>query len=152
MTRTANKPRRARRGVMLAIVLITLIVVMLIGASLANTLVSHRRHARHREHQQQTLWVVESAAQRAAHRLASDDEYQGETWQVPGELLGGGRSAVAVIRISAVESDPDQRRVIVEATYPADSPLRSHYHREFVTTKTTTSSNESTSTSPGGSS
>ena len=142
MTRAARPTLHSRAGIVLAVVLITLIVVMLIGAALANTLVTQRRRARGREHQQQALWLVESAAQRAAFQIAGDADYAGETWQVSAQMLGHDRAGVAVIRIEPVTDAPRDRRVVVEATYPAQAALRTQYRREFITTVSTEQANE----------
>ncbi|MCA9141559.1 MAG: hypothetical protein KDB05_02180 [Planctomycetales bacterium] len=138
MTRTTNsKPKRmrstpARNGLILAMVLVALLVVTLLGAALANAFVAHRQFARHREQQQQAFWIAESALQHAAYRLATEPDYEGQTWEVTAEKLGSHHAGVAVIHI---ETGPERRqgyRIVVDASYPLNSKTQTVQHRELI--------------------
>jgi len=58
------KPTR-RAGAILAAVLLSLMVVLLVGAELTRAIVQHRRQGRLAEDRQQAFWIAESALQRA---------------------------------------------------------------------------------------
>lgn len=128
--KTNNAKRRS--GVILAAVLIGLFVVMLVGAELTRTIMLHHRQTRLSESQQQSFWLVESAFQRATHALArSPDDYEGETWRVPAEVLGAGSPGVAIIQVEPA-SDPHTGRLIrVQAYYPDDGEHRILHEREL---------------------
>ena len=129
---TARTGRTKRRsGVILAAVLISLFVVLLVGAELTRAIVTHHRHTHLAESQQQSFWLAESAFQRAAHALARSPDYEGETWRIPADVLGAGSPGVAIIQIEPA-ADPDTGRVLrVQAYYPEDGPHRILHEREM---------------------
>jgi Tfp pilus assembly protein PilX len=104
----------------LPIVLVALLVVALVGAAMARTVLLQRRTARRAEQEQQSAWLADSALQRAQARLASDATYTGETWNVTADQMQLGFSGVAVIRIESID---DAKRIVVEAVYP-EHPLQ----------------------------
>ena len=112
---SALAKRIRRRGMMMPIVLVGLLVVALIGTAMARTVLLQRRSARWVEQQQQSAWLADSALQRAQAKLASDADYVGETWHVSAEQLRAGFSGLAVIRIESVDND---KRIVIEAVYP----------------------------------
>jgi type II secretory pathway pseudopilin PulG len=119
----------------LAMVLVALLIVMLLGAALANAFIARRQLVRHSEQQQQAFWLAESAMQRAVYRLANDPEYQGETWQVPADDLGGTYVGVAIIQVDAIAEADTERRITVEATYPSNALKKNVQHRELLVGK-----------------
>lgn len=123
---------RPRWGVILAAVLISLFVVMLVGAELTRTIMIQHRQAHLFESRQQSFWLAESALQRAAHALANSSEnYAGETWRVSAEVLGAGSPGVAIIQVESA-ADPEAGRVIrVQAYYPEDGTHRILHEREL---------------------
>ncbi len=125
------RPRR-RAGTVLAAVLLSLFVVLLVGAELTRAIVQHRRHSRLAEDRQQAFWIAESAVQRALQTLAKSPDYQGETWQVSGETLGTGRAGVATIKVEAAADPATKRRLVVRAYYPEDEVHRTLYERELI--------------------
>jgi len=128
--KTASRTKR-RPGVILAAVLISLFVVLLVGAQLTRAIVTHHRQTHLAEPQQQSFWLAESAIQRAAHALAKSPDYEGETWRVPAEVLGAGSPGVAIIQVEPA-ADPDSGRVIrIQAYYPEDGAHRILHEREM---------------------
>ena len=120
-----------RSGAILAAVLLSLLVVLLVGAELTRAIVQHRRQGRLAEDRQQAFWIAESALQRAVHALAKSPDYHGETWQVSGEMLGTGRAGVATIKVEPAEGRAERRRIVVQAYYPDDAVYRTLYEREL---------------------
>ena len=111
--------KRSRSGVVLVAVLVALVVVMLISAAIVRGLVVQHRLARSGQQRIQAFWFAESAVQRARTQLASAPDYDGETWTI--ELPQSGyASGQAVIRIEAIENEPNKRSIIVEARLPND--------------------------------
>jgi Tfp pilus assembly protein PilX len=120
-----------RTGVIMAAVLLSLLVVLLVGAELTKAIVQQRRQSRLAEDRQQAFWIGESAVQRALHALAKSPDYRGETWQVSGEVLGTGRAGAATIKVESAGGPPERRRIAVQAVYPDDAVYRTLYEREL---------------------
>jgi len=121
-----------RTGAILAAVLLSLLVVMLVGAELTEAIVQHHRQSRLAEDRQQAFWIAESAVQRAVHALTRSADYKGETWRVPAEVLGSGRAGVATIKIEPAAGASVRRRIAVQAYYPDDPVQRTLYERELI--------------------
>jgi type II secretory pathway component PulK len=108
----------SRRGAVLVLAMVCLLVVATIGVALTQLLVEEHRQARQRQYQLQALWLAESAVQRAATQLRVSPDYEGETWQIEARSMGSRWPAEAVIRIEPVESEQMLRRIVVQARYP----------------------------------
>lgn len=130
-----RRSHRPRSGMILAMVLVALLIVMLLGAALANAFLARRQLVRHSEQQQQAFWLAESAMQRAVYRLTNEPEYQGETWQVPADDLGGTYFGVAIIQVDAIAAADTELRITVEATYPSNALKKTIQHRELLVGK-----------------
>lgn len=113
-----SNPKQRRRGAALVLAMVCLLVVATISVALTRALLDEHRQAQRRQHQLQALWVADSAVQRAAAQLKSSTDYEGETWQIDKEAMGGKWSAEAVIQIEPVESHESLRRIVVHARYP----------------------------------
>ena len=133
--RPTRRFRRRRSGMILAMVLVALLIVMLLGAALANAFLAQRQLARHRAQQQQAFWLAESALQRAAYRLASEAEYEGETWHAAPESLAGTHAGTTIIRVEAVTEPQPGHFIFVDASYPRDTAKQSVQHRELFVAK-----------------
>lgn len=103
-----------RRGALALIALVTLTVVMALGASLlTGTLQAHRQLRRERDVRQADL-LVRAGFARAEQQLAKSAEYNGETWK-----FGG-----AEINIKLNDETPPRAEVSV--TWPGihSQPIR----------------------------
>lgn len=125
-----GRSRRRPTGVILAAVLVALLVVMMLGAALTNAFLARRKLVRESEWQQQGLWLAESAMQRAEHRLATEPDYAGDTWQLPPDQLNGTSAGVALIRVEAVSEPQPGHRIFIDASYPSNGLKKSFHHRE----------------------
>jgi Tfp pilus assembly protein PilV len=134
--------RVRRRGLVLAAVLVTLLVVMMVGAALTKALVAHHRQSRLAEQRQQAFWLAESALQRAVHALAKSPDYSGETWRVAADVLGGGGGGVAAIKVESIAEPQAGRRIRVEAYFPDEPVQRSLYQRELFVPVASSASKE----------
>lgn len=119
-----------RRGSVLALVLISLLVASMLGLALLKTVVVHHRQARLLGGQHQALWLAEAGAQRAIRGLAASPDYEGETWEIAAETLGSARSAVVTIQVAKSGSNGD-RTIRIEARL-GRAPEANVYRRELV--------------------
>src|SRR5687767_12948360 len=95
-----------RRGAILAVALVTLLVVTLLaGAILRSYLQAYRQLAREQQ-QLQARWLADCAVGRAVARLRHDSAYTGETWQA--DVSGGSEPVlgVATIRVTPMPDQP----------------------------------------------
>jgi hypothetical protein len=98
--------------------------MMTLSVSWLKLAVMERRAAQEQQVQLQAEWLAESALDRAASRLDADGEYAGETWRVSAEEIGGLEGGEVLIRIAAVNDQPQRRLVQVQADYPTNLPRR----------------------------
>ena len=80
----------------------------------------------------QACWIAESAADRAAARLAADEAYAGERWTIPAGELDGRHSAAVQIEVKRMERNPARCRIRVVADYPLELPYRVRETRVFL--------------------
>jgi Tfp pilus assembly protein PilX len=134
MDRHLPKPATVhrRRGAVLALVLVCLMVAMALLVSIAKLAAGGRRMVQAEAQQVQAAWLAESGLQRAAAQLAADPDYQGETWSLPAELLPGTRPAAVKIEVQPVPAQPDQRLVRVQADYPDDPQHRARHTKQAL--------------------
>jgi Tfp pilus assembly protein PilX len=113
--------RRPRRGALLVVALVCLVVVVAIGSSLVRQLLLQHRQSVQEQSQLQALWLADSAVERALARLAEQPDYTGETWQIDGQLLPNDSPGVVVIRVETSAGENAARRIVVEARYPHET-------------------------------
>jgi len=117
-----------------AVALVCLLVVASLGAALVRAMVDHRRQSVRDQHRVQAFWLAESAIDRARLQLASSPDYEGETWQIDRDELGGRWSGAVLISVEKVDADERARRVVVESRYPEDAVRRISERIEVVIT------------------
>jgi type II secretory pathway component PulK len=125
---SSNSDRRT--GAILAVALVLLTITMIIGAAIAKSMLLFHQQANLSENRQQAFWLAESGYQRARLALSEDEDYQGETWRVPGQILGAGSDGVVVIRVEQPATEASGQRIIVEAKYPEHETGRFVVRRE----------------------
>ncbi|NLS97031.1 MAG: hypothetical protein GXX96_33260 [Planctomycetaceae bacterium] len=112
-TRSA-RPSPTRRGSILVIVLISLLVASMLGLGLIKTVLIHRRQSRVAGGQQQAVWLAEAGSQRAVRQLADDAKYKGEVWEVPAEVLGPSRTATVSVEVVKRKGESNERVICVQ--------------------------------------
>lgn len=142
-----RRMRRLRRGVLLVVALVGLLVVGLFTSAAFQRAIAGRREARVRARQWQSAWLADSAVRRASAQLAKAPTYRGETWRVtldgtaaaaadspsPANSLTPGTDAgVAVILVEPQTNDARRLRVSISARYPADDVFGVQSVREFT--------------------
>ncbi len=119
-----------RRGVVMVMVIVCLVVATVVCGLLLKTAVLARESADAQHHRVQARWLAESGIERAAARLAQDARYSGETWTLPAaELPHGGLVRIAV---ESPRGRAGARLVRVEARYPDDPLHGCRYTKEVV--------------------
>jgi hypothetical protein len=142
----ARKSQIPRRGMTVVAVLACLIVLTLLGAALLKLSLARRQFNRELEHRLQADWLVESGIDRALARLATVNDYKGETWRLsaadlglpesPGQALGpkpsGSAAAVITITVDHPRAESAGRRVRVQADYQAAGANRCRSSDELL--------------------
>jgi type II secretory pathway component PulK len=115
---TRQRPRRNGLAIIPALVCLALIATL--GAALLRLARVHRVTAREEERRMQTEWLAESGIARAGARLATDRDYNGETWEIRSVAPQRSAAARIAIAVERVDGHPSQRRVRVVAEFPRD--------------------------------
>ena len=119
MTRCV-RPRR--RGTILVVALVCLLIVMTLVALLLQGALRARRQLRAERDRRQAELLLAAGIERAALRLADEADYRGETWELPAEAIVGTGSGQ--VTISAAREAADRPwQVYVVAEYPLGSEL-----------------------------
>jgi Tfp pilus assembly protein PilX len=140
-----RRPRRhsaPRRGAILVMALVCLVILGVLQVLLVQAAVARRRLSAEQAHRHQARWLAEAGIERAAARLAAEADYRGETWQVSAEELppsGQGASQPASVEIevqsataAADQRSANERMVRVRAAYPRDLPRRVVYEKQIT--------------------
>jgi hypothetical protein len=116
--------KRDRDGSVVVVVLVCLMALAMIGAASLRVALDERRVIRAEEGRLQAEWLMRSGLERAVFRLAEEDAYEGETWEIPADAAAG--RATAVVRIVVAEDDTgrNRRRVSVRADLSSGSSQR----------------------------
>jgi len=131
-TKREHGTRRFRRGAVLIVVLACLAVTLLVMVSLLRLAAAERSQMQVGAWQAQARWLAESALERAAARLAADPKYNGETWSLAAEALGGRDGAAVKIEVETPTGQPARRLVRVQADYPDHPHLRVRQSRQLA--------------------
>ncbi len=115
-----SRTHRRRSG---AAILVVLVILMVFGVAMTlamQTNLAARAEVRRAAARLQAEYLATAGMELAQARLSGDPGYAGETWQVPAEELGGRDRAEVRIEIANVAEQPEQRKIVVVATYPLD--------------------------------
>ena len=99
----ASPSKRDRDGSVVVVVLVCLMALAMIGAASLRVALDERRVIRADEGRLQAEWLMRSGLERAVFRLAEEDTYEGETWEIPADAASG--RAPAVVRIVVAKDD-----------------------------------------------
>ncbi len=121
-----------RKGSVLVIVLISLLVATMLGASLIRTVLIRHRQMHVLACQQQALWLAEAGVQRAFRELAKTPDYDGETWEVPPDALGEGNEGEVTIDVLKTEDVPEGRLVRVRVQFDTGATTPTGFQREVT--------------------
>lgn len=130
-----------RRGAILVLALVCVAITMAIMSLLVRYAFLHRAAQQIQQHAAQANWLVESALDRAAARLAADPAYAGETWKISAaelqstEAAAVEKAALVSIAVEPVAEQPNERTIKVVAEYPdGDSKQRARRSKQLNVT------------------
>jgi hypothetical protein len=130
MSRHCQRSRNQRSGSIVIVALVCLLVVMGLAASMIQGALRDRRHMRTLRDLRQTELLIEAGVDRAAFQL-TDDDYRGETWDVPAEEIVG-RGAGRVVIEASRDGDDEPWQVRVAAEYPLGGETSIRRTRTFT--------------------
>jgi len=113
-------------------VLVVMMVASLLFGAMLRTNRDEHRLLRTYQQRLQVQELAHSGLERAAARLAGDDAYAGEIWQIPAAELTGVDAAAVAIEVQNVEERSRRRRAIVVVDYPQDSSRRIRHRQEAL--------------------
>ena len=113
-------------------VIVCAMVTLAIFISILKLAAAGRKMSHQRAWQVQATWLAESALERAAWRLAADAGYQGETWTLSAEEIGGAEAALVEIRVESITEQPNRRLVRIQADYPDHPQHRARQSKQAV--------------------
>lgn len=116
-----NDPIQARRGGIMVVAMVCLVLTTLILGSLLKLVTMHHTQSRFEQQRVQADWLAEAGLERAADNLSRDAGYSGENWQISAEEIGGTNTGSVEIAIKPSPGNRDERIASVVATFPADT-------------------------------
>ena len=128
-----------RRGAVMIIALICLLMATVMVTSLARTAVLERERVIRDEWQLQAEWLAESALDRAVLR-SGDPEYDGETWR---PTVADAAEPLGTVKISITRTEGEPATITVVADVPDDATERVRVRRELILTQSELSNSES---------
>ena len=114
-----------REGAVLVAALVCLLVVMALLAAMLQGGLRARRTLRVERDVRQTELLLHAGCDRAAFRLAGEQGYQGETWNLPAAAIvdrGDGRVTIEVT--SAKEDGTQMAKVVAEYPVGGETSIR----------------------------
>lgn len=131
----------ARRGSIVVVAMVALVVVTALAAGLLQRASLHRRDVQRRDWVVQSEWLAQSALSRGAAKGVADPAYREEVWEIPAEKFGGIRGGRATITVGADPDDAARRLVTVVADFP-DHPSDRVRTRRSVSVEVRPAANE----------
>lgn len=152
---TASGPRaqRDRRGVLVVVVIVAMLVMSMLSLSVVRTGVEQFRNLRRQQDRIQSQWLAQAGLQRALAALQDDATYTGEVWSVSAVDLHASEGAEITIVVEQPQADSPQRIVRVSAEFPATGTFRHRTTRSLTfpaTGETNSPRGGSPETSEGG--
>ena len=121
-----------RRGALVIIVMICLLLVSLIGTSLVKLALAQRAQTLREQLRLQANWLAESGVDRAAARLSASPDYEGEEWRLKTAEAINGKPGRVIIKVSLDTNLLNRRVVSVVADYPSQTEQRARVHKQVV--------------------
>jgi len=115
--RTSRLPRSQRRGSILVVALVCLLVVMsLLGHMLLAAVRNGRQLHAERDYRQCEL-LLQAGTDRGLTQLAADASYKGETYEIPAEEIIGQEAGRLTIQVTR-DQDAESSQLNIIAEYP----------------------------------
>jgi hypothetical protein len=113
MTYRSQTRRKARPGVVLAIVVVTLIVVSLTVAASVRLIADGHVQVKFAEQRQQARWFARAAIDRAVQSLHKATDYSGEEWEIPADFMPSKIAHQALIVVNRDQANPSRANILV---------------------------------------
>jgi Tfp pilus assembly protein PilX len=110
-----------RRGAVLVMAMVALLVVTLVAAAFVRSLIATHRQSHRYADELQSQWLAEAGLSRAAAKLQADATYKGEVWQ---PTVASPESTEPDTGQVTITVDPTTKKITVEAIYPQDEHRR----------------------------
>lgn len=125
--RRQRRQMRHRRGILLVAVIVCMAVVMGIVGTLLRGALSARRQLRVDRDLRQVELLLDAGVDRAAAKLATDPDYEGETWSIPADQIlsaGAGKVVIEIPDASPpTDSESDDAPQLCQVHIAAEYPL-----------------------------
>ncbi len=133
--------KNERRGTVIIAALVSLVVVMaMLGLLLQGTVRAHRQLHTERNARQCEL-LLQAGLEHSLRRMATEEKYEGETWQIPSEeIIGRGRGEITISIERSREAEIEH--VHVSAEYPAGEALSIRRSQTYLSPSSKNSSLE----------
>jgi len=125
-----GKTRPHRSGLVLLATIVCMAAVMMFFAAWVRVAVAERKQLHSIEDRVQAEYLAASAVRKARARLIAEPAYEGETWRLEREALGG-RTGVAQIEIKR-DASSEERIIRVTAQVPADAVQRAMHTTQIT--------------------
>ena len=117
--------RRPRRGAVLVAALVCMLVVMMILGSMFQGVMRARRQLHRERDLRQTELLLQAGCDRAAYQLSNADDYHGETWNLPADMVvGAGRGRVTIETTRSGSQPTWEVKVVAEYPQGSDTSIR----------------------------
>ena len=130
-TARGSANRASRRGAVLMLILVCLLLLTMTTGVLLRAALLHREHSHTALPQSQARWLAHAAAEAATVQLKDDPSWSGESWTISAEELAGSDAARLTVSVSQVVGRPDSRLVAITVDYPPDEPHRAHIGQQL---------------------
>jgi type II secretory pathway component PulK len=118
----------SRQGVALVAAVVAFALAATILFYLLKTTLDQQRQMLLHRQEVQADWLAAAGIDRAIAQLKEFPDYTGETWRIPAEQLNNTTPAEVVIKVKTSDL-VNQRKITVQADYPADTIHRSRKTR-----------------------
>jgi Tfp pilus assembly protein PilX len=129
--RSTTFNRATRRGTVLILMLVCLLLLTMTTGVLIRAALLNREHSRTALPQSQANWLAHAAAEAATVQLQADTNWAGATWTVAAEESGGTDPARVTAVVTQPADQPTSRLVSITVDYPPDVPQRVHLEQQI---------------------
>lgn len=116
----------SRRGTIVIIAMIALLLASAMGLALIKTSLAERKLVLRSQHRLQAQWLTEAGIERAVVQYRQNPGFDKETWTVPAALLPQGETCSIAITLQAasLNNDTDLVRLTVVTDYQTEDLQR----------------------------
>lgn len=131
----SSKPQQKhgvyRRGTIILIPLVCLVLSLAVIGELLKQSSLELKQLKKEQYHLQAIWLADAAAQRAIDKLSTQQDYQGETWALLPEEIGGAFPGEVIINVDRRNRNDEFITIRAQASYPATAAERVRIIREW---------------------